>query len=212
MYKSCTIEYAHTDTDSHTHTCTHAYAETLDHDTIQDAKEELRVAQTHLQRLKMQSRSVVDGADRKEMKQKIKKHEKIFASKKRAIQKLTARVDRVAMSERSSTSVEASGSSARLLRLQEQGRLTAERLENARRLANETERSAQSSLDELYQQRETLLNSRKKALETQDVMGQARSILGRMGRRNVYNKILWYIMVVTAIVVLAIFLYVFLFR
>eukprot|EP00940_MAST-03C_sp_MAST-3C-sp2_P001733 g1733.t1 len=186
--------------------------DTLDEDTIHDAKEELRIAQNHLNRLKMQSRSSADAATQKDMKRKVKKHSKSLAAQKKALQKLATRAERNAMSRPSASIEIPSGADSRLLRMQEQSRLTAERLENARRMATDTERSAQSSLDELYQQREVLLNSRRKAQETQDVMGSARRILGRMGRRNVMNRILWYVMVIMAAVVLSVFLYVFLFR
>lgn len=162
----------------------------------------------------MQSRSIIDSALKKELKKRVRVHEKSLSAQRKALQKLATRVERNAISSSSGgpSSMEVTGSSSRLLRLQQQSRATSSKLENARRIAMETERSAESSLNELYEQREVLLASRKKAQDTQDVMGQARRILGRMGRRNVINNILWYLMVVIAVILVAIFLYIFLFR
>lgn len=189
-------------------------SETLDMDTINDARDEMRMAQQHLQRLRMQSRSVVDPAIKRELKKKVKKHEKTFSVQKKDLQRLVTRVEKRSITSHSSTMEMglSKDPSDRLARMQETSKRTAERLQEARRIANATEESAQSSLDELYLQREVLLNSRNKARETQGIVGQARRILGRMGRRNVMNNVLWYLLVVIAIVVLIMILYVWLFR
>lgn len=186
--------------------------ETLDADTINDAKEEVKMAKQQLQRLRMQSRSVVDPAVKRELKKKLKKHEKSFSVQKRDLQRLETRLERKSMAAYSADMEMGLDPSDRLLKMQQTSKRTAERLAEARRVANATEASAQSSLDELYLQREVLLNSRNKAKETQDIVGQARRILGRMGRRNIMNNVLWYVLVIIAIVVLSMLLYVWLFR
>ena len=103
-------------------------------------------------------------------------------------------------------------SSNRLLRLQRTSQQTANRLDEVRRMANDTESSAKNSLSELQMQREVLLSARQKAVDTQGIMGDARRILGRMGRRNTLNNIMWYLLMTVAIIVLTLLVYVWLFR
>jgi len=182
-------------------------------DTIKDAQKEMEMAQQHLQRLRMQSRSVKDPTMKADLKAKVKKHAKTLKVQKTAIRRLATKVEKSSMTNYSS-GLEMNGeynSSNRLLRLQRTSQQTANRLDEVRRMANDTESSAKNSLSELQMQREVLLSARQKAVDTQGIMGDARRILGRMGRRNTLNNIMWYLLMTVAIIVLTLLVYVWLF-
>ena len=189
-------------------------AETLDMDTIKDAQNEMTMAQQHLERLRMQARSVKDPTMKADLKAKVKKHAKTLRVQKNAIRRLSTRVEKSSISNYSSMEMNDNdvGSSDRLLRLQRTSQRTSDRLQEVRRMANDTESSAKNSLSELQLQREVLLSARQKAVDTQDIMGEARRILGRMGRRNTMNNLMWYLLMTVAIIVLTLLVYVWLFR
>ena len=69
-------------------------AETLDMDTIKDAQNEMTMAQQHLERLRMQARSVKDPTMKADLKAKVKKHAKTLRVQKNAMRRLSTRVEK----------------------------------------------------------------------------------------------------------------------
>ena len=79
-------------------------------------------------------------------------------------------------------------------------------LEESRRLVSETEAIGINVLDNLAEQRESLLHARDKVKETNEYTNDARKILKRMTRRMLTNRIvLWLIIGVLGVSICMVF-------
>ena len=96
----------------------------------------------------MQARSVKDPTMKADLKAKVKKQAKTLRVQKNAIRRLSTRVEKSSISNYSSMEMNDNdvGSSDRLLRLQRTSQRTSDRLQEVRRMANDTENSAKNSL------------------------------------------------------------------
>ena len=79
---------------------------------------------------------------------------------------------------------------------------TSESLARSNQIAIETEQLGTEVVSELHQQRESLLRTRDRLENANEQLDNARTILKRMGRNAIYNKLILILIIITEIAIL----------
>mmetsp|Transcript_28247 Transcript_28247/g.91352 ORF Transcript_28247/g.91352 Transcript_28247/m.91352 type:complete len:237 (+) Transcript_28247:3-713(+) len=173
-----------------------------------EAQEEIEETERCLQSMTLESRAL-DAPTRRGVIERIQRYESDLAKLRRDLDAAMARGERAALlADRQDLEAGADDTQrGRALRAHEKLASMSESLQSSRRTVNETEQIGRGVINDLTDQRHSLLRSKDAVQDTHTHAQQARKILRTMSRRTTTNKLILWIIMILLVVLIAVVLY-----